>query len=403
MRPVASNRTGARRALAAWILAVAALVAVPAHAQVRNESLVTGQFDLIDSEYSQSRAMLTWCDVTGALWVADIDRDTGLFVPANGKGTLIDPQAMLLDDLQIVGNGPEWVSTATGDQIVYSKFLPGEEHSLRTARLAAALQLGDGSWAYSYMSPALRRNGPYSSHDPGDPLPRITYVDSTGNHYWRNLYDASSETLMPLVPRSRRSVRFVEGDRAVVFDAPVAGVDQVFLQSLDTGIATQVTFDDGEKDLHTAPWGWYAPEFGGDLTAATVVDDTDLRIYRRSGPAGGETWSLVNSIRTPQQGIISSPEPLIHNGKSYIVFSAAMPPHTEPTAIFLASTDPAEPLVVQLTPDWPLRIRRDPEIFIANDGPYIYYNRLHLSGQRFCLSCNEGVYRSYTGLPPAQE
>jgi hypothetical protein len=199
----------------------------------------------------------------------------------------------------------------------------------------------------------------------------------------------------------------VEGARAVVFTAAVAGVSQVFFHWLDTNVTTQVTFDDGQKDLHSVPWSWQAPEFGGDFVISTVVDETQLRIYRQDSgqdeDGDGPGWSLVMSVQTPQQGIINSPEPFTHNGRSYMTFSAAMPLYTAPTAVFMASINPAEPRVVQLTPDWPARVRRDPEVFVTNDGPYVYFNRLLLSGERYCISCNEGVFRSHTGLSAATE
>ena len=64
----------------------------------------------------------------------------------------------------------------------------------------------------------------------------------------------------------------------------------------------------------------------------------------------------------------------------------------------------AAKMLVQLTPDDPPRMRSDPEVFVANDGPYIYFNRQPVEGEgdQFCVPCNEGIYRTYTGLPPAQ-
>lgn len=405
MRPATSRSGDARRALASWAIALAApaaLAAPVAAAQQRNESLVSDQYDLIDSEFSQSLAMITWCDDSGALWVADIDRDTGQFVPADGKGTLVDPAAMTLQDLKIIGNGPEWIDTSDGDQIVYTKFMPGEEHNLATARMALAQRTEDGTWSHRMLAPSLRRNAPYSSHDPGDPLPRISYIDPSGNHYWRDLREPSSEAMIPLMPKSRRSVRFVSGARDVVYAMAVDGVSQVFLYSLDEGTTTQLTFDDGDKDLYSVPWSWNAPEFDNDRVLATVVDGNELRIYRESDGANGEPpgWNLVYRVYTPLHGGITSPEPFVYNGKSYVVFSGSKPPSTEPTAIFLATIDPAAPMLVQITPDLPWRIRRDPEIFVTSSGPYIYYNRLETSGSSFCIPCNEGVFRSYTGLPP---
>lgn len=398
-------------AFACGILSVL-LLALPASSPAApprpptSESRVSRQPDLIDAEYSQSRAMITWCDNTGNLWTAGVDRDTGLFVPSNGKGVLVDPDAMRTGDLMLVGNGPEWISTAGGDQIVYTKYVPGGPHILRNARLALAQQAPDGGWSHDLLSPLRPRDAPYASHNADDPAPAISYVDPYDNHYWRNLDDASSEMPVPQYPASPRSLRFVEGARAAVFTAPVDGISQIFLYWLDSQSTEQLTFDDGQKDLHSVPWAWRAPEFGGDLVVSTVVDDTELRMYRQPGGQGDDPgddgWTLVDSMRTPQGGVMNSPEPFVHNGESYVFFSVGIPPDTDPTAVFLANIDASQPVLVQLTPNLPRRIRRDPEVFVANDGPYIYYNRLTIDGNPFCMPCNEGVYRTYTGLPPAR-
>jgi hypothetical protein len=103
-----------------------------------SESLVTSAPGLFDAEYSQRDARVTWVDSVGKLWVADIDRTTGLFIPTNGKGVLVDPDAMTTNDISRVGNGPEWLSTSGEDRIVYTKFVPGLPHTFENARLAMA-------------------------------------------------------------------------------------------------------------------------------------------------------------------------------------------------------------------------------------------------------------------------
>ena len=396
----------ARSARIAWPLVAAFLVLPAAHAQVvPNESRVTSQRDLLDPEYSQARAEMTWVDKTGSLWVANVDPDTGLFVPSNGKGTLVDADAMTSGDLRLIHNGPEWVGTAFGDQIVYTKFVTGQPHTPGNARLAFAFfPSSSGGWALRTLSPNLARSAPYASLNEGDPNPTISYVDAPGNHYWRNLYDAASETPVPLYPRSHVfALRIAQGVRAAAYVAPVGGVQQVFINWFDTGVTEQVTFDDSQKDLHSRPFIWQAPEYGGDLVLETVADDTELRIYHL--PAGGSNtdWELVDAVSTPDNGVINSPEHFVYNGQSYIFFAANVPPLDYPSAIFLTGIDAAHPSLQQLTPNQPERSRTDPEVFIANDGPYIYYNRgTDPPGQRPCYTCNEGIFRTRTGLPTAQ-
>ena len=393
---------------AAWFL-IAAFSVLPAlqagEFPMPNESVVSTQRDLLDPEYSQSRGQMTWCDRDGSLWIANVNRDTGLFQPSDGKGKLIDADAMTTGDLSIVTNGPEWVSTAYGDQIVYTKFVTGQPHTLANARLGLAWRLSSGAWSLSLLSPSLARSTPYASANPGDPEPTISYIDPYGNHYWRNLYDASSETQVPLFQRSYKfALRLGEGPRAAAFVAPVDGVSQVFIYWLDSTDAEQITFDSGQKDLHSRPWIWEAPEYDGALVMATVADDTELRIYRLP-PGGSNTdWQLIDTISTPDHGVINSPEHFTYNGKSYVFFAASTGSATYPSTIYLTGIDASSPSLQRLTPALPDRTRTDPEVFIANDGPYIYYNRgtVPSSDQRTCLSCNEGIFRTYTWLSPAQ-
>ena len=383
-------------------LAMSVSTAVPAQT-IPSEILVTRQPDLLDAEFSQARGKITWVDRQGALWIADVDPATGMFVPANGKGTLIDGYAMSATDLRILGNGPEWISTATGDQIVYTKFAPGMPRTRTNGRLAMAQQLRDGSWRYDFLAPTnLGRAVPHASHDPRDPSPRISYVGPNGNHYWRNLNEPTSEQPIPGYPPNQyfNAMRFAENERGGSYPKVVDGVSQVFHYDLDTGAETQLTFDAGQKDLTNRAWIWPAPEFGGARVMLTVADNVELRIYREDPDR--PAWVLVRSLRTPRNGIINSPEYFTYNGASYVFFVASAPPTTFPSQLFLANIDPADPLLVQLTPNSPRRIRTDPEVFIAADGPWIYYNRqtVDASGNQYCLSCNEGIFRSYTGLPP---
>jgi hypothetical protein len=371
---------------------------------IPGETLVTAQRDLIDCEFSQARKKITWVDRHGGLWIADVDPATGMFVPADGKGTLVDPDAMATSDLRLFGNGPEWISTATGDQIVYTKFA----HMPKTrtnGRLALAQQLRDGSWRHDFLAPVdLARGAPYASNDWRDPSPRISYVGPNGNHYWRNLYEPTSERRIAGYPPDQyfNAMRFAEGERAGSYPKMVDGVWQVFHYDLDTGVETQLTFDEGQKDLTNRAWIWHAPEFGGARVLMTVADNIELRIYRED--PGQPAWALVHSVRAPSNGTINSPEYFTYNGASYVFFVASAPPSKFPSRVFLANIDPDDPLLVQLTPDVPKRMRTDPEVFVADDGPYIYFNRqvIDLSGGQFCLSCNEGIFRAYTGLGPPQ-
>lgn len=385
---------------------VAAGTPVAAAGFVANEAQASAQKDLLDAEYSQSRGQVTWVDVNGRLWVANVDRQTGLIRPADGKGMLVDAAAMTSADLKTVGNGPEWLFTAGRDQIVYTRFLDGLPHTLENARLAVAGQSATGDWQYRVLGD-LPRNAPYSSQDPGDPAPRISYVDAAGNHYWREVNRPNSETVVGAYPPSKFSMRFVRGARAVVFLAPDAfGHKQVFRYWLDTQVTEQITDDGGHDSTTNVPWMWQAPEYAGDFVLAVLSNnDTELRLYRQSnGP--GTAWRVVHSVSSPQADTFGSHEPFVHNGRSYVFFTGSKTGDTFPSRILLSGIDPAAALFLQLTPELADRSRKDPEVFITDKGPYIYFNRIDRSKLPpgvpigSCLACSEGVFFSDTGLGP---
>jgi hypothetical protein len=390
--------------LAAGVLP--AVLAASAADFTPNEAMVSLQRDLIDFEFNATRNQFVWADSQGSLWLGNIDPATGAFTPATGKVTLIDSDAMKTADLNTVFNGPEWVTTATGDKIVYTKYLAGRNHLLRNARLAVAAQDDGETWLPRFLGPNVPRNAPYASEDPADPVPRITYVDANAAHYWRELDNAGTEQVLPMA-RSVRSVRFVQGRRAVVFSEPVDGVSQVFSYELDSGFLEQLTFDAGNKDIQTVPWIWQAPDYAGAHVLMTVVEVSELRFYRYSDGSfdGVVGWVPIHSVSVPAGSKIASPEPFVHNGQSYVTMAVATASNTFPSSVWLANVNPASPLLRKVSNDTLLRARVDPEVFITSSDAFVYYNRYNPTvnpGSPYCKTCSEGVFRARMGLGPPQ-
>lgn len=360
---------------------------------------------IVDAEYSQARAEFVWADEQGRLWVGELDRRSGLFKQISGKSVLVDAEALSLTDIKkITKGGAEWIKTVDGDQLVYTKFLPGLPHTPENARLAVAKPSTDGIWNVQYLDAELPRLSPYGSEDIGDTDPRITYVDPDGNHYLRHLEALADEELLPFIRSAPVAVRQARGDRSLVYTAEVDGVSQVFRYRIDTKDVEQLTFDGGEKDLLTVPWMWRAPEFGGALVLMTIVNNKELRIYRNPTDSDYENipWVPIYSAILPDDGKIGSPEPFTHNDRSYVFFDATVKSNKFPSQIWLSNIDSNEPILRVLSNDSLLRARIDPELFISLKGPYLYFNRYNpsLGESPFCSACSEGVYRVYTGLPP---
>jgi len=396
-----SSKRPLRAAVAACIASLTVgLTALPAAAQFTpNETLVSPNPGLIDAEFSQSRAKIAWTDSKGNLWLGGVNRDTGAFEPASGKGQLIATGTV--DRLNMfMWNGPEWISTASGEQIFYSYYLPGKLPIAVNTRMAIASEGPSGAWTSQTLSPESARMSHIASKNPGDTNPHIKYLDPQQRQYWRNVNDPGSEQLLSFIPQSTKSWRFASGMRALMYAAPVAGTQQVFRYLLDTRISEQLTFDSGAKDTdRTVPWVWQAPEFGGDFVLSTVVDGSELRVYRQF--AGTSQWTPIYSAFLPAGSTAGSPEWFTYNGKSYVYMVVYVSPYTFPTEIWISNIDAANPLFRRITSDSFFRARNDPEVFVTTRGPLIYYNRYDPSidpAHPLCGDCSEGVYRADPGL-----
>ena len=111
-----ASRAAANRLAGGFIsfLCVIAALTASAAGWAPNETRVSPTPDLVDFEFSQSRAQFCWNDEIGNLWVGNVDRATGNFVPADGKGILVDPDSMRFADAQKTKNGPRVGVDVTG-------------------------------------------------------------------------------------------------------------------------------------------------------------------------------------------------------------------------------------------------------------------------------------------------
>jgi hypothetical protein len=392
-----------RTALARVLVAAAAITLAPlasAQGWQPNERQVSAERELIDAEISQSRGQFAWVDTLGNLWLGRVDASTGLFDPPDGRGVLVDPEALSYFDFTITFNGPEWVSAAGGDQIAYTKFVAGQPREPRNARLAVAKPVRGGRWAVSVLSPNAGRFAPYASQTDNDPSPFITYVDPAGVHYWRGTGRVNTERRIAPAPPSNVPIRAVRGARSVMLSLEASGFRQVHEYDIDTGAMRQLTGDAGDK---AGSFMWRAPEFGNEFVLGTVVDAT-LRIYRQLPAAGAPPlWTAVNVLQPPPGMEIYSPEVFTFGGRSYVALALGSIANDFPSEIWIASVDPARPEFRRISADQPLRVRSDPEIFITGSGPRIDYNRSALQGTTtpkkcFSIECSEGVWMSDPGL-----
>lgn len=361
---------------------------------------------LLDPEFNQGKGLFTWVDIIdGSMWVSQIDKATGLFIPETGRGQLIEKSAAPVGGLGFSLNGPEWALGATRDVIVYTRYDQTSPQDPALARLGAAVVNDQGKWVRRTISADLALNSPFGSDNPTDNVARITYNDAAGNHYWRVVDDPSTEELLPglvgtgLLP----AVRHVRDSQrqAVAYPLGVNGVPQVHWYDLRTKVFEQITFDAGSKEQ---PWIWRAPDFDDSLVMLTTIDTDKLGFYVKGRDSGtpGSVWQRRMTIDAPEPGgRFFSTEPFVYGGTSYVIMMIIVGDY--PRSIWLANFDADAPVLRRLTPSQPDRARADPEVFFTDNGPVVFFSRFDQTKGSYwlCVRCAEGLYRVETGIPAA--
>ena len=360
--------------------------------------------------FEDGNARFIWSDRDYSLWLGYVDYYTGNFYPEDGKGVLIDNRAAFVTDW---GNGPEWMFSSGPSQVVYTRYADEMRPGALSAGVAVAKQ-ENGIWDGHHIFNAMRRQSPAATLDLDDPAPRINYQDfRKANVYWRTVNRPNSEELIPLSDQTGGgSRRWVPGTRKIIYtdwaepnEGAIYPLTQVFLYNTDSGELEQLTFDQG---LKFGAFMWRAPEFDNEFIFFTVTGRTNLCVYRKlENEEGVLTWQEIKRIPTPTSiPYIWSPEPFVHNGRSWIFYTLSSSNWandlTIPTHLAMTCIDPALESFRMLTNDpTKYRIRQDPEHFITANGPYIYYNRYIPKTETYPV-ISEGVWYVDTRLGPTQ-
>ena len=141
------------------IKAMAQFVILP-EVQVSSSEIVDFEFDYArDGVYCPScnfgdgNSRFTFTDREYNLWLGYVDFQTGEFYPTNGHARLLDKRASFATDF---GNGPEWMFSTRGSEIVYTKYSPGKPMNTLSASVAIASMIG-GSWRAGIVDNGIRK------------------------------------------------------------------------------------------------------------------------------------------------------------------------------------------------------------------------------------------------------
>lgn len=411
---------------AALLAALSLVVSIDAPAQASPEVLITSapvwdfEFDSARNgkecpscNYNTGNSRFAWIDNDRNLWLAWVDFQTGAFIPPDGRGQLLDVGAV---PIAVYGNGPEWMSSSTwGSQIVYSRYVPGQEGKPGQGTIAVATTQPNGTWTTTVLPNSVGRATPVGTLDESDTDPRVNYIkyDKTGL-YWRKMSDAAVEHEIPVSDMTDGNARrWVPGTRKLIFHAvPRAGgrvprgsqENQIFTYDTDTGELEQLT---NGADGYVGAFMWNAPEYDNELVFMTTPSGRQsVDVFRKVQTAGGGMrWKVVKSVAAPASAGLPyfwSPEPFVHNGHSYLVFqlspSVAFFDKSVPTHVGISGIGRRDEVQV-LTAGGPPRLRLDPEYFITAKGPLIYYKR-SIPETPTSPAINDGVWYIDTKLGP---
>jgi hypothetical protein len=373
----ASLLAAASAALAPWAVAADDFV-------VDDVVISNPDVPIADPEFNAVDARMVWQSGDGDVWVADVDPATGLLTPRDGRGTLVGTNAAPLADTL---NGPEWSYGSDGTFVVFTQDA-GDVDWIAASREIAPNQwisnrLGKGGGRYSPVG------SPPSNPGPASVIHNLLTQSGPVVQEFRDILNPDSRQLVDL-PVSR-GARWVEGRDLIVTSTLLSGVRQIAVQDVITGQRSVLGTGGGEKVL---PFGWYAPELDSTLVVAKL-GARRIVIYRDSG----EGWEPYRIFTLPSpRPYVHSPEPFVYQGTSYLTIVAADDDAGvggQPVGasdIWIANIDPAAPFFRQVSTSAQEGNRTDPEAFVLDSGPVIYYTQ-YLSGPNTYL-----LRRADTGL-----
>jgi YVTN family beta-propeller protein len=347
--------------------------------------------NLIDPEFDTRNNRLVWQDLKlngSAMWLADIDPDTADISPRSGKGTLIDDEvAPVLSTL----NGPEWSFGPDSTFIVYTDL--NEE-----GRDQVAFAWQDDNtleWTTQRLVNGEDRFSPLGSGPENAVSAYVAYVAQAEFGKAIVYRDLDNAPDIEVFASTARSAPFWAEDRpAFVFTSAGATALQISLYDIPSDTVTELTSDPENKYL---PSTWWAPDFGEYLMMC-MVGNQRIGIYRDAGTH----WEQINLITLPSiYRFVHSPEPFVHQGRSYLSVVAAeqlgdgtqeIASPSGNTEIWIAGVDSAQPFLRRVSRASRSANRRDPEPFSTTAGVVVLFTEKDPQSEKFLLR------RAQTGL-----
>lgn len=355
---------------------------------VKDVLAVSPDASIFDPEYNTKLNLVCWKSDNNELWVSGLDPVTHLYKPSNGKGTYVTDN--LAPNTGKSVNGPEWMLCSQSTQIVYTKEL----------------------WGIRYPGISTKSLGGWHSFTLLQ-YPKVVYSMATNNY-------ADSIALFLFETDHNDGIYWVRNtDFNTSFSFPNVTLGFFAYDNQQIGCATNKTRNPGfietnkglpyftsiSSDTIGAPFLWRDPASNSRLFMYRTNGNKTLKIFQEIATNFWVLYKQFNSPLPDPFNFITSPEPFVCGGRSYISFMAAQSgvgKDCMPAQIWLASADPSDSLMRRVS-DSTIGIRTDPEPVVFNDSAFIYYTDVLTSNnmitQFSVRKCNTGLGNLLTDIP----
>lgn len=343
----------------------------------------------IDPEVLIGTGSIAFQDEDGNLWFGKLDPTTGKFVSPTGRDVLVDTN---LASVQISHNGPEWGLDRFGPALFYTK--PDNRGTQQIWR--AGIAVSEGIVTKQLTTGILPSVGQIPSLFAGNDETYILFfkgMKTTTTAVWAKDSSANSISPVPNYWLPSGGGFFVPGpapDRPFllfVHKNEETLETQVALLDTVSGQMKLITNDAGDK---YEPHAFNAPEYGGEMLIAVLIDRLTLAIYRNIGDANGY-WTRIEEISLPEGETntwLYSMEPVSGlegqsgiNGVSYFSLAANQfdNPYLGDTSLWLLGlgNNPDGRFCRRVDegsiPDRP-QFRFEPETYLGSHDLFYFYN-----------------------------
>ena len=340
-----------------------------------------------DPEFLPGGEHMTFVDQQRRVWVAELDPATGLTRSKTGQDILVGENWAPFQHSQ---NGPEWCLDRQGAAVAYTVLDANNIPQLAMARIT-----GKQAGPLQVLTRGPQRNfspfGTLCSQDASVWL-AYAYGGTAYADYQVRLFELAkpAQTLdLPYYWVGSSAPRWLHGTTRIVYPRLTKATPeyQVEIAVFDVaaGKAVVLTDDGGRKD---EVWGFFAPEYDGEVLYAAQVDNREIAVYRDLKDRGGlltRIATLALPAGTPHP-YMRSMEPLVDlrgaGGVSYFTVLAAPTPKTyarTDTSIWLLGLGQApQQRIVRRVDDGGVTGRKDyryePETCSGPGEVFVYYS-----------------------------